>query len=26
MIVIYGIKEQLDPIKDKLSNVVHGCM
>jgi len=26
MIVIYGIKEQLNPIKDKLSNVVHGCM
>lgn len=26
MIVIYGIKENLDPIKAKLSDVIHGCM
>lgn len=26
MIVIYGIKEQLNPVKAQLSNVIHGCM
>lgn len=26
MIVIYGIKEQLNPIKAQLSDVIHGCM
>lgn len=26
MIIIYGIKEQLNPIKDQLSEVIHGCM
>ncbi|MBL4799752.1 MAG: tautomerase family protein [Oleispira sp.] len=26
MIVIYGIKENLNPIKADMSNVIHGCM
>ncbi len=26
MIVIYGIKEHLDPVKAKLSEVIHSCM
>lgn len=26
MIVIYGIKEQLNPAKAKMSDVIHGCM
>ncbi|MEQ9508441.1 MAG: tautomerase family protein, partial [Alloalcanivorax xenomutans] len=26
MIVIYGIKERLNPIKSQLSDVIHGCM
>ncbi|SMF17308.1 Tautomerase enzyme [Alteromonadaceae bacterium Bs31] len=26
MIVIYGIKEKLNPIKAQLSELVHGCM
>jgi len=26
MIVIYGIKDQLNPIKAKLPDVIHGCM
>ncbi|WP_027328420.1 tautomerase family protein [Marinimicrobium agarilyticum] len=26
MIVIYGIKERLNPIKSNLSDVIHGCM
>lgn len=26
MIVVYGIKEQLNPIKANLSDVIHGCM
>ena len=26
MIVVYGIKENLSPIKAKLSDVIHGCM
>ncbi len=26
MIIIYGIKEQLNPIKGQLSEVIHGCM
>lgn len=26
MIVIYGIKENLNPIKAQLSDVIHGCM
>ena len=26
MIVIYGIKEELNPIKEKLSDVIHGCV
>lgn len=26
MIVVYGIKEQLNPIKARLSDVIHGCM
>jgi len=26
MIVIYGIKENLNPIKAKMSNVIHGCL
>lgn len=26
MIVIYGINEKLNPIKAKMSDVIHGCM
>lgn len=26
MIVVYGIKEKLNPIKAELSDVIHGCM
>ncbi len=26
MIVVYGIRESLDPIKSRLSDVIHGCM
>lgn len=26
MIVVFGIKEKLNPIKSKLSDVIHGCM
>ena len=26
MIIVYGIKEKLNPIKAKLSDVIHGCM
>ncbi len=26
MIVIYGVKEKLNPIKAQLSDVIHGCM
>lgn len=26
MIIVYGIKESLDPIKVQLSDVIHGCM
>lgn len=26
MIVVYGIKEKLNPIKSRLSDVIHGCM
>lgn len=26
MIVVYGIKDQLNPIKANLSDVIHGCM
>ncbi len=26
MIVIYGIRDKLNPIKAKLSDVIHGCM
>ncbi|MEP1552022.1 MAG: tautomerase family protein [Paraglaciecola sp.] len=26
MILVYGIKENLNPIKAKLSDVIHGCM
>ena len=26
MIVVYGIRDKLDPIKSKLSDVIHGCM
>ncbi len=26
MIVVYGIKEKLNPIKGRLSDVIHGCM
>lgn len=26
MIVVYGIREKLDPIKAQLSNVIHDCM
>ncbi len=26
MIIIYGIKKQLNPIKSQLSAVSHGCM
>lgn len=26
MIVVYGIKERLNPIKSELSNVIHSCM
>ena len=26
MIVIYGIKEHLNPVKARLSDVIHGCM
>lgn len=26
MIVVYGIKEELNPIKSRLSDVIHSCM
>jgi phenylpyruvate tautomerase PptA (4-oxalocrotonate tautomerase family) len=26
MIVVYGIKEKLNPVKAQLSDVIHGCM
>lgn len=26
MIVVYGIRDKLNPIKAKLSDVIHGCM
>ena len=26
MIIIYGIKEHLNPVKAQLSEVIHGCM
>jgi hypothetical protein len=26
VIIVYGINEKLDPIKAKLSDVIHGCM
>ena len=26
MIVVYGIKERLNPLKAQLSDVIHGCM
>lgn len=26
MIVVYGMKEKLDPIKNDLSGVIHNCM
>ena len=26
MIIVYGMKEKLNPIKAKLSDVIHGCM
>ncbi|MAN52815.1 MULTISPECIES: tautomerase family protein [unclassified Marinimicrobium] len=26
MIIVYGIKDQLNPIKAKMSDVIHGCM
>ena len=26
MIIVYGIKEQLNPIKAQLSEVIHGCI
>jgi len=26
MIVVYGIRDRLNPIKAKLSDVIHGCM
>lgn len=26
MIIVYGIKEKLNPIKAELSDVIHGCM
>lgn len=26
MILVYGIKEQLNPIKGKLSDIIHDCM
>ena len=26
MIIVYGIKEKLNPIKAQLSDVIHGCM
>ncbi|OIO74068.1 MAG: tautomerase family protein [Zetaproteobacteria bacterium CG1_02_53_45] len=26
MIIIYGIKENLNPIKARMSDVIHGCM
>ncbi|WDE07585.1 tautomerase family protein [Thalassomonas viridans] len=26
MILVYGIREKLNPIKAKLSDVIHGCM
>lgn len=26
MIVVYGIRDQLDPIEAQLSDVIHGCM
>jgi len=26
MIIVYGIKENINPIKAKMSDVIHGCM
>lgn len=26
MILIYGIREKLDPVKERMSEVIHGCM
>lgn len=26
MIIVYGLKEHLDPVKARLSDVIHGCM
>ncbi|WP_185230344.1 tautomerase family protein [Teredinibacter franksiae] len=26
MIVVYGIREKLNPIKSRLSDIIHGCM
>ncbi len=26
MIVVFGIREKLNPIKSKLSDIIHGCM
>ena len=26
MIIVYGIRDRLDPIKHRLSEVIHGCM
>jgi phenylpyruvate tautomerase PptA (4-oxalocrotonate tautomerase family) len=26
VIVVYGLKEKLDPIRPRLSNAIHGCM
>lgn len=26
MIVVYGIKERLNPVKARMSDVIHGCM
>ena len=26
MVVVYGIRERLDPVKARLSDIIHGCM
>lgn len=26
MILVYGIKEKLDPLRERISNAIHGCM
>jgi len=26
LILVYGIKEKLDPLRERISNAIHGCM